>query len=1326
MPDVPVPFAPGTQTSVGLCLQCHADGKVPVSLTYSLAKAATHDSRYAFLISAGSRHATTNTNPSEKCSTCHSVTKAIGTRAPITAIDFKQQTCTACHAPAGLLVQNVDQIHGGFGTVTVGGIGYTYRNLSSPPQPADSKTCLNCHRDGNAGSFDHARWFPITSTDTHALQKSFTVSGATVTLGCATCHQDSARRQDVTCTTCHTSSGANAAGPNAIDLAPAHASRLAGTNWQAVPGPTPQCLLCHANDFLERVNVHGKGSPPVYPSDFPGTTFAIANGNHFAACETCHTSQATDPGFGNPRIDFNQRSCDSCHSEAKDRVVTNHAGIGILIQDPTGPASAGVCLQCHPDGGRAPNTVVYSHPYFPVDSAAPHAMGQTVPHGGGMVTFSCASCHVTPTDFAQVDCTTCHSQASMTSPGGASAHASVLDVPSPFTPGTRTSVSLCLQCHADGKVPVSLIWSTAKVGTHDALCTFKVSAGSHHATTSRNPSENCLTCHSVTKPIPGATTAAGELITTTDFKQQTCTACHAPAPVGALAQNIDQIHAGLGTITVGGAGYTYQNLSSPPVPADSKICLHCHPDGSIGNFDHTRWFPIASADTHALGNSFIVSGSANPVTLACVTCHQDSTSRPSVTCTTCHTAAGTNASRARAVDLIPAHASQLGGSNWRALSTPTPQCVRCHAKDFLERVNVHGSGSTPAYASDVPGISFVIDSTSTTHFVACEQCHTSQLMNDPDLQNPRTDFNARTCNNCHSQARDSLVSIHGLLGVTPAVADTVDASGNPVPGHAAKCLACHPDGRAAPSSVPYSHPYFPVARGNVHAMGAPAVHAAGAIQCGSCHTALTSDPEKVDCTNCHTQEQMTTTAGISFHAAVPDLTWPYPATPQETSLLCVRCHADSNVPASVSYSSTANAGRHDAANVAIVFDITAGTMHDTSNPSVSMPCLACHGFATTPFPAIPAMLVTNFAQQSCTACHSLPGTLAQDIDAIHARVTTPPPGYQPVPNPVTPAYSKTCLPCHSSGQVDPAIAAQNHSGFFPIAAADSHAYGSTVTVLGQPFVTACATCHVDTSRPNVDCTTCHIPEGNDLPAPGVPADQFRAHYGNVADTPYNLWLGIGPVGTGEGASARCLLCHGNDARPAGFVLTHGEAGPARTVFRIDPTARSHFTSCDQCHTARLVDPRRVNAELDFAQASCDTCHLPTGPENIVAAHQAFGAPITVGYVAGNPNNSNACLGCHPDGGTAAGFTHPWFPISLSEVHNAGVTTSSPRPTRRRRSAATSGTFPAAMTTRTTCSVSHATPGTSVATCRSSARRSCSGSSSTTPTARGSPAQGPTG
>jgi hypothetical protein len=144
------------------------------------------------------------------------------------------------------------------------------------------------------------------------------------------------------------------------------------------------------------------------------------------------------------------------------------------------------------------------------------------------------------------------------------------------------------------------------------------------------------------------------------------------------------------------------------------------------------------------------------------------------------------------------------------------------------------------------------------------------------------------------------------------------------------------------------------------------------------------------------------------------------------------------------------------------------------------------------------------------------------------------------------------------------------------------------------------------------------------------------------------------VGDGSGASAQCLKCHGGDALPAGFVAGHGQAGPAHAIFGIDSANRNHFVSCDQCHTATLTPRNRKNSEFDFGLASCDTCHAASGPGSILTAHAAFGTPIPGSYPGGDPNNSSACLGCHPDGGKTANFRHLWFPIGQGDVHGSAV------------------------------------------------------------------------
>ncbi|MBS2021767.1 MAG: hypothetical protein JST92_05115 [Deltaproteobacteria bacterium] len=715
------------------------------------------------------------------------------------------------------------------------------------------------------------------------------------------------------------------------------------------------------------------------------------------------------------------------------------------------------------------------------------------------------------------------------------------------------------------------------------------------------------------------------------FRGFTCTGCHTDQPT--LGQ-----HTGV-------SGYVWA----------SPNCYACHPrgTGTLAPAEHARFFPIDSTDTHALGATFITS--AARVTLACTTCHAGD-ARSDVTCTACHTEAGANATGPNPIDLGPAHATRLGGSNWHAATAPTPQCLSCHARDTLERVSTHGKG-TAAVPSDAPGVTFTISSAAPGHFVACEKCHTATVATDPDLLLPHLDYAQRSCSACHSEAQDRLVTLHGRLSVAPAVTDTVDAQGKDVPGHARRCLACHPDGGAAPSTVSYTHAWFPISGSATHAMGA-VVTPGGTISCASCHTALTTDPSQIDCTACHTDAQMRTSANVSFHAAVPDVTWPTPADPQGTSLRCLRCHADGAVPASVLVSTHSTHGVHAPSNANILFDILAGSPHDPANAAKPMACLTCHASTAVPDSAIPGLVVTDFTQQTCTACHLSTGTLHQDIAGLHVGVTTPSPGFVPVPAQVTPAYSKTCLVCHATGHVDPVVAAQNHASFFPIGTGSSHAFGKSVVVAGAPQSITCATCHVDPARrENVDCTTCHLQSvNNGTPGPDTPADQETAHAGLVSTVGFNgavdkPWSGTGPVGIGSGATANCLRCHAADTQTTGFVARHGLAGPQAAVFHIEATNPDHFVSCELCHTATRTDPLRKNPQSDFAQASCDKCH---DVATIPGEHQGFGAPLTQPFTAGDPNNATACLSCHQSGGTATGFTHTWFPVAASDVHRSAV------------------------------------------------------------------------
>ena len=54
-----------------------------------------------------------------------------------------------------------------------------------------------------------------------------------------------------------------------------------------------------------------------------------------------------------------------------------------------------------------------------------------------------------------------------------------------------------------------------------------------------------------------------------------------------------------------------------------------------------------------------------------------------------------------------------------------------------------------------------------------------------------------------------------------------------------------------PTSEQHTSLFFPISTGSIHAMGSPAVHVAGSIDCNSCHGASDSF-RGFDCLTCHT------------------------------------------------------------------------------------------------------------------------------------------------------------------------------------------------------------------------------------------------------------------------------------------------------------------------------------------------------------------------------------------------------------------------------------------------------------------------------------------
>ena len=172
------------------------------------------------------------------------------------------------------------------------------------------------------------------------------------------------------------------------------------------------------------------------------------------------------------------------------------------------------------------------------------------------------------------------------------------------------------------------------------------------------------------------------------------------------------------------------------------------------------------------------------------------------------------------------------------------------------------------------------------HALACNTCHgTSDT------------FRRFDCTTCHSQ--EPTAALH--------------RPGEGFNWESGSCYQCHGRG-SAPFHVAEHGPYFPVGPGQPHAVGTNASLAPGLIGCASCHAAGSA---RIDCAGCHTQQNMTSSAGQSFHASVPDL-----APGPEASAQCLLCHSGGAVPVSVTYSTRAPS--HDGK---YGFQVAPGSVH---------------------------------------------------------------------------------------------------------------------------------------------------------------------------------------------------------------------------------------------------------------------------------------------------------------------------------------------------------------------------------------------------------------
>ncbi len=433
-------------------------------------------------------------------------------------------------------------------------------------------------------------------------------------------------------------------------------------------------------------------------------------------------------------------------------------------------------------------------------------------------------------------------------------------------------------------------------------------------------------------------------------------------------------------------------------------------------------------------------------------------------------------------------------------------------------------------------------------------------------------------------------------------------------------------------------PFFPIAPGDVHALGS----GTPAIDCNSCHqdklTGLpTASFTRFTCTGCHVPAP-----GI-LHDDVAALTALHQASPAVAAVTartgqpfdtadraCRACHPN---------------GIRDAVDHALHYPLP----HGDAAGLVVARCSDCHVSRAT----------GQYKVMGCAPCHARTAPVA----ARHAGVVD----FADLPAGATQAQqdaaSAACVRCHGDGDVPATV--RNHAARakgFPLDAGTVHG-GATASCLScHPALRAdpnktlaadfkqssCVGCHTALVGPTdiahddqVALDVYHSTLSDRTVTPPVPISKARLFPSVVASA-----TAAAGGDAARGLSAACLQCHpqGIGGHPY-YLLPHQNA--ARTV--VAGCADCHVTDgrrgdlgCAACHAARSpVGPKHakvpdvVASDTSLAaSARCARCHEYDAIPTRVATHGPF--EIASGKHSGPAGG--ACLACHP---ALKGEPTPW-------------------------------------------------------------------------------------
>ena len=500
------------------CASCHTENAwVPADFD--------HDAQY-FPIYSGKHQGEWS-----QCVECH-----------INPNNYTEFSCTGCH-----LNPETDNDHQGIP-------GYSY----------NSNSCYACHPTGDANdAFDHSLTnFPLT--------------GAHVSVDCASCHAAGYQGTPTNCDACHMTDFNQTANPNHIAL-------NFGTD----------CAQCHTTD------------PGWSPAQFPDhNNFWVLDGAHLPIandCAACHAGNYNNT----------PNTCEGCHlPDYNQSANPNHTALNF----PTD------CASCHTTApGWSPATFSIHDDYWVLDGGhLPVANDCAACHNGDYnnTPNTCAGCH-TPDYNASTnpnhqslglptDCALCHT----TNPDWMPATFPIHDNFWPFNGAHVAVANDCAACH------------NGDYNNTPNTC-YGCHAADYNQTSNPNHQNagfptDCVICHNENGWVPATIDHNSFWPLEGAHENVDCNSCHQ-----GNYNNTPNTCAGCHTPDYNAsANPNHQNLG---LPTDCALCHTTDPDWFPATFPiHDDFWPLTGA--HA--------GIAND----CAACHNGDYNNTPNTCYGCHAA----------------------------------------------------------------------------------------------------------------------------------------------------------------------------------------------------------------------------------------------------------------------------------------------------------------------------------------------------------------------------------------------------------------------------------------------------------------------------------------------------------------------------------------------------------------------------------------------------------------------------------------------------------------------------------------------------------------